>query len=129
MLGTPACCQSFRKINRYSSLRVSETSPSVAVHELRLTSVQKNAEIRHGPCQCRKQLDGGDHGSGLDMSGSAVPVSQGKSRLGAANRGTHSSRPHRQAAVGRYVNSQLGARLMLLSKSLRCRRTEARKIR
>ena len=41
--------------------------------------MQARAEIQHGPCQCRKQLDGGDHGSGLEVSGSAVSVSQGKS--------------------------------------------------
>ncbi len=39
---------------------------------------------------------------------------------GAANRSTHFSRPHRQAPVGRYVNCQARARLMLRRKLLRC---------
>src|SRR5262245_47377236 len=43
----------------------------------------------------------------------------------AASRGTHFSRPHCQAAVGRYKNGQVMARLLLRSKLLRCRRTEA----
>ena len=74
----------------------------------------ERAEIQHGPCQCRKKPDGGDHGSGLEVSGSAVSVSRGKSPgEGAANRGTYFSRPHRQAPVGRYMNCQVRARLML----------------
>jgi hypothetical protein len=39
----------------------------------------------------------------------------------AANHGTHFSRPHRQAAVGRYMNCPFRARLMPRSKLLRCR--------
>src|SRR5215831_2333532 len=44
---------------------------------------------------------------------------------GAADRGTHFSRPHRQAPVGRYMNCQMRERLMLRPKLLRCHRTEA----
>jgi hypothetical protein len=46
---------------------------------------------------------------------------------GVANGGTHFSRPHRQATGGRSMNGQFRARLMLCSKWLRCRRTDARK--
>jgi hypothetical protein len=41
---------------------------------------------------------------------------------------TDKSRAYRQAAVGRHMNCQLRARLMLRSKSLRCRRTDARTV-
>ena len=36
-----------------------------------------------------------------------------KAMKGAANRGTHFSRPHLQGAVGMYMNCQVTARLML----------------
>jgi hypothetical protein len=39
----------------------------------------ERSEIEHGPCQCRKQPDEGDHGSGSEVSGSAVCVAQRKS--------------------------------------------------
>jgi hypothetical protein len=35
--------------------------------------------IEHGPCHCRKQLDGGDHGSRVEVSGSVVSVPPGES--------------------------------------------------
>jgi hypothetical protein len=44
-----------------------------------------------------------------------------------ANRGTHSSRPHCQAPIARCMNCQVRVRLMLRTKLLRCRRTDARK--
>ena len=50
----------------------------MVVHESRVTSAQERADIGHGPCQCRKQLDRGDHGSGLELSELAVSVPQGK---------------------------------------------------
>ena len=34
----------------------------------------ERAEIEHGPCPCQKQLDGDDHGSGVEVSGSVVSV-------------------------------------------------------
>ena len=61
---------------------------------------------------------GGERFSRLRSSGRV-------SDYGAANRGTHFSRPHLQGAVGRYMNCQVRARLMLRSKLLRCRRTDA----
>src|SRR3954453_7310718 len=44
-----------------------------------VTTVQKGTEIQHGTCQCSNKLVGGHHGSGLEVSDSAVSVSQGKS--------------------------------------------------
>jgi hypothetical protein len=59
----------------------------------------------------------------LRVEGERFPrprLSGNVSDKGAANRGIHFSRPHRQAAVARYMNCQLSARLMLRSKLLRC---------
>src|SRR6476620_127225 len=39
----------------------------------------ERSEIERGPCHCQKQLDGGDHGSGVEVSGSAVSVPRGES--------------------------------------------------
>src|SRR5262249_48163354 len=64
---------------------------------------------------------GGERFSRLRFSGKV-------SGEGAADRGTRFSLPHRQAAVGTYMNGQSRTRLMLRSKLLRCRRTDARKI-
>jgi hypothetical protein len=62
----------------------------------------ERSEIEHEPCHCQKQLNGGDHGSGVEVSGSAVSVPPGGvSGYRAANRGTHFSHPHLQGAVGR----------------------------
>jgi len=46
----------------------------VAVHESMVTVVQSRAEIQHGPCQCKKQLDVGDYRAGVEVSESAVSV-------------------------------------------------------
>jgi hypothetical protein len=48
------------------------------IHSAR-RSQPSRAEIQHGPSQRQKQLDMRDHGSGLELSGSAVPVSQATS--------------------------------------------------
>src|SRR5262245_9510072 len=53
-----------------------------AVHESWVTSVHERAEIQHGTCWCQKQREAGGQGSGLEVSGSAVPVPPGKSRRG-----------------------------------------------
>ena len=50
-----------------------------------------------------------------------------RSRSTVANRGPHLSRPHCEATVARYMNCQPRAGLMLRSRLLRCRRTDARK--
>jgi hypothetical protein len=39
----------------------------------------ERSKIEHGPCHCRKQLDGGDHGFGVEVRGSAVSVPRGES--------------------------------------------------
>jgi hypothetical protein len=50
------------------------------------------------------------------------------SNCGASNRGAHRSRTHLQTAVERYMSCQVRARLILRTKLLRCRRTEARQL-
>ena len=62
--------------------------------------------------------DGGERSSRLRSPWRA-------SNYGAANRCTHLSRSHPQGAVGRYMNCQVRARLMLRTKLLRCRRNES----
>ena len=40
----------------------------------------ERSEIEHGPCHFQKQLDGCEHGSGVEVSGSAVSIPRGESR-------------------------------------------------
>ncbi len=51
----------------------------VTVHGSGATGVRKRAEIRHGPCPCRRELATGVHRSGSELRGSAVSGSHGKS--------------------------------------------------
>ena len=55
----------------------------------------------------------------------ASPLLGRVANYGAANRGTHFSRPHLPGAIGRSMNCHVRARLMLRTKLLRCRRTDA----
>ena len=104
-----------------------ESPPTVAVHES-MTGVQKDPGSNMGHAIVRSNWmgattapDGGERFSHLRSSG-RVPD------YGAANRCTHFRRPHLQGAVGRYMNCQVRARLMLRTKLLRCRRNEAKKV-
>jgi hypothetical protein len=65
--------------------------------------------------------DGGERFSRLRSSGRVADY-------GAAKRGTLCSGYHLHSAVGRYMNCQMRARMMLNTKLLRCRRTDARNI-
>jgi hypothetical protein len=107
--------------------RPRRTGPLVSIHESRMTSVYSGTGIQHGPCRVGRSRLGARYGSWHGVSLSAVSVPREILRPRAANRDTHSSRPRRQARVARYVNGQVRARLMVCPKSLRCRRTDARK--
>ena len=50
---------------------------------------------------------------GWRKAGQPSPFLGRVANYGAANRGTHFSRPHLRGAVGRYMNCQVRARLML----------------
>jgi len=97
----------------------------VAVHESRVPTYRKEPKSDTGHDSV------GGNGMGrprLRVGGERFsrPRFSGKvSDWGAANGGTHFSRPYRQAAGGRTMNCQFRARLMLRTKWLRCRRTEA----
>src|SRR5262249_30847579 len=39
---------------------------------------RERVEIEDGPCPCQKPRDGGDHGCGEEVSGSAVSVPRGE---------------------------------------------------
>src|SRR5271157_735073 len=109
-----------RRRNHIRERDRNESPPTVAVRELRVTSVQKDPRsnmampLSEATGWGRPRLrGGGERFSRLRSSGRV-------SDYGTANRGTHFSRPHLQGAVGRYMNCQVRARLMLRTKLLRC---------
>jgi len=62
----------------------------------------------------------GDHGSGVEVSGSPSPFLGESLRLRDSESRHSFQPPLLQGAVGRYVNYQARARLMIRTKLLRC---------
>src|SRR5262249_47599436 len=77
-------------------------------------------EIEHGPCPCQRHRDGGDHGSGVEVSGSAVSVPR-KSRQLRGCESWHPFQPPPSPRCYREVHQlPREGSLMLRTKWLRC---------